>query len=117
MLALNLTIRFLIELCALIGLGYWGYSAGGGTAAHLLLALAAPAAAALAWGAFVALRRMVAAAPLALRLAVELAVIGAASAGLYTTGAHTAAVALGATWAVNIAWLRLLGQRPGEQPA
>jgi hypothetical protein len=116
MLALNLTIRFLIELCALIGLGYWGYSTGGGTAGHLLLAVAAPAAAGLAWGAFVAPRRMVATAPLALRLAVELAVIGAAAAGLYTAGAHAVAIALAAMWAVNIAWLRLLGQRPGEPP-
>ena len=65
LLAANLTIRFLIELCALAALCYWGFATGNGTLAELALGLGTPTLAVLAWGAFVAPKRMVTTAPIA----------------------------------------------------
>ncbi len=109
LIAVNLTIRFVIELCALVALGYWGFSTGDGALPSLALGLGAPVAAMLAWGAFVAPKRMVATAPLALRLVVEVAVIGAAAAGLYAAGSQSLGVALAVVWAVNKAILAIWG--------
>lgn len=114
MLIANLALRFVLELCALIGLAYWGYTTPAGTLAGIGLGLAAAALGALAWGAFVAPKRMVTTAPLALRLAVEVAVIGSAAAGLYAAGAHTAGIALAAVWAVNKAVLAGYARPPGD---
>jgi hypothetical protein len=48
----NLLLRFLLELCALAALGYWGFKTGGGMAAKVGLGIGAPLAAALVWGCF-----------------------------------------------------------------
>jgi hypothetical protein len=113
LIAANLAIRFLIELCALAALAYWGFTTPASTLAGLALAVIAPALAALAWGAFVAPRRIVEAAPPALRLLVEVAVIGSAAAGLVTAGSRGLGIALAAIWAVNKAILAVW-YRPGE---
>jgi Protein of unknown function (DUF2568) len=42
MRSLNLLLRFLLELCALAALGWWGYHASHVAAVHWILALAAP---------------------------------------------------------------------------
>ena len=80
MLAINVTLRFVLELCALAALGYWGFTAGAGPVGKALLGLGAPILAAVAWGIFVA--------PKAVRplqdpgkLFVELLVFGAAAGG------------------------------------
>ncbi len=112
LIAANLAIRFLIELCALAALAYWGFTAPANTLAGVALAIVAPALAALAWGAFVAPRRMVEAAPAALRLLVEVAVIGSAAIGLAAAGSRGLGIALAAIWAVNKAILAVW-YRPG----
>jgi hypothetical protein len=109
LIAVNLTVRFLIELCALAALCYWGFATADTTLTDLALGLGAPALAVLAWGAFVAPKRMVTTAPLALRMAAELAVIGAAAVGLYAAGSHTLGIALAVVWAVNKAILAVSG--------
>jgi Protein of unknown function (DUF2568) len=114
MVAANLAIRFLIELCALAGLCYWGLATGDDTLADLALGLGAPALAALTWGAFVAPKRMVTTAPFPLRMAAEVAVIGAAAAGLYAAGSNTLGVALAVVWAVNTAILSIWGGEPSR---
>jgi hypothetical protein len=48
--AINLGVRFLLELTALAALAYWGWHVGPNTAARLALAVAAPLAAAVYWG-------------------------------------------------------------------
>ena len=89
----NLALRFVLELCALGALGYWGSRAGGGPVSGSVLALGTPLVVAVAWGIFVAPRARVSL-PLAGRLAVELAVFGSATAALYATGHHSLAAAL-----------------------
>ena len=52
----NLALRFLLELCALVALGYWGFKTGGGLITKLALGIGAPFRAAVVWGTFLALR-------------------------------------------------------------
>jgi uncharacterized protein DUF2568 len=72
---LNLGLRFVLELCMLVALGIWGFSE------NFVLAVAAPLAAAVVWGLWIApkatrrLRDPV-------RLALELLLFGAAGAAL-----------------------------------
>lgn len=48
---INLAARFILEIAALVSLGYWGWQTGEGWASYLLAA-GAPILAALAWGTF-----------------------------------------------------------------
>ncbi|MFB6140240.1 MAG: YrdB family protein [Halosimplex sp.] len=79
-----LGVRFLLELGALAAVGYWGLRTGTGTAGYAL-AIGAPLALALAWGAFVspkAPRRL----PDPWRLGAELLAFGLATAALAAAG-------------------------------
>jgi hypothetical protein len=49
----NLALRFTLEICALVALGYWGFETGGSLPVRLLLGIGAPLAAAVVWGTFV----------------------------------------------------------------
>ena len=80
----NLTVAFLLELCALGALGYWGVRTGNGLGARIALALAAPFAAAVLWGLFAAPSAVVSV-PL-LRIVTQIVVFGSAAGALYATG-------------------------------
>jgi hypothetical protein len=67
----NLALRFLLELCALVALGYWGFKTGGGLITKLALGIGAPLLAAVVWGTFLAPRAAVPT-PGLLRLVLEL---------------------------------------------
>ena len=54
MKAINLSIRFLLELCALWALGYSGYHAVEPEAGRIALAIVAPLTLAIFWGLFAA---------------------------------------------------------------
>lgn len=103
--AANLVLRFLLELCALGALGYWGLRSGDGLVAGTALALGTPLLAAVAWGLFVAPRARVSL-PLAGRLAVELAVFGSATMALSSTGHPALAAALATIAVVNRALIQ-----------
>jgi cytochrome b len=99
----NLALRFLLELSALAALGYWGAHLGAGLPLRIGLALAAPLAAALAWGAVVSPKaRVRATAPT--RLATELAIFGAAGWALAAAGQPRWATAFGAAVGVHELW-------------
>ncbi|MBB6453800.1 hypothetical protein HNQ94_002251 [Salirhabdus euzebyi] len=49
---LNLSVRFLLELCVLFILGYWGYKIGGTTSFKIILAIIVPLTIAIVWGVF-----------------------------------------------------------------
>ncbi len=48
----NLLLRFLLELCALGALGYWGFKSGSATSTKVVLGVGAPLVAAVVWGTF-----------------------------------------------------------------
>ncbi|MFJ7736220.1 YrdB family protein [Lysinibacillus sp. NPDC097287] len=51
-MALNLAYRFLLELCVLATLAYWGLQVGKGYGFKLLLGIGAPVFIAIIWGVF-----------------------------------------------------------------
>lgn len=103
MLAINMALRFVLELCALGGLGYWGFTMGPGTIGKIMLGLGAPILAAVLWGMFVAPKAV---RPLhdPAKLLVELLVFGGAAAGLYAAGQPVWAGVLLVVYGIN-RWL------------
>lgn len=103
----NLTLRFLLELCAVGALGYWGFESGGGWAAKIALGLGAPLLAAVVWGTLVSPKAPVQVSVLP-RLLLELAVFGAAAAALYASGHPGIAWMLIFVYAINRALIHVL---------
>jgi Protein of unknown function (DUF2568) len=106
----NLAVRFLVELCALAALAYWGFSLDAPIMVRVVLGVATPLIAAIAWGAYVAPRARLSA-PASMRLAVELAVLGAAVLALAVTGPAGLAWAFAALVGVNTALTTIWRQR------
>ncbi len=106
---INLALRFLLELCALAALAYWGFHTGGGWLLKTVLGVGAPLLAAVVWGAFVAPKALVpVSAPV--RLALELAVFASAVAGLVASRQPFLAVALGLLYVINRIFLTVWRQ-------
>jgi hypothetical protein len=96
----NLAIRFLVvELGALAATAYWGYETGSGIL-HVLLAIGAPALVVTAWALFVSPKRKYDLAK-PTRLAIELVVLGAATAALWDVSDPALAIAYAALAAVS----------------
>ncbi|HET8627591.1 MAG TPA: YrdB family protein [Thermomicrobiales bacterium] len=96
----NLGARFLLELCALVALGYWGFKAGDGPLAKVALGLGAPLLAAVVWGLFVAPNASVAV-PHAAHLGLQVLIFGLAAAGLAAAGRPALAGAFGGAVVFN----------------
>jgi hypothetical protein len=91
---------FVLELCMLAALAYWGAQAGGSTVGDVVLAIAAPLAAAAVWGRYAAPRsprRL----PRAPRVALESCVFAIAAWALVAAGAPLAAVVFAALVALD----------------
>jgi len=52
MMMMNLALRFILELCALAALVYWGFHASENTWIQIMLGIGVPLLAAIAWGTF-----------------------------------------------------------------
>jgi hypothetical protein len=81
----NLALRFLLELCALAALGYWGFHSDRGTVVKVGLGIGAPLLAAVIWGTFVAPKASVQL-PGALREGLALTIFGIAAVALAAAG-------------------------------
>lgn len=86
---INLGLRFLLELTALVAMGYWGWQRGGEGIIRFILAIAIPIIAAILWGTF----RVpgdpgdaLVAVPGIVRLLFELIFFGFATWGFYNAG-------------------------------
>jgi hypothetical protein len=114
---LNLALRFILEMFALVSIGYWGWTGATG-ALRYLLAIGAPLVAAVLWGAFrvpgdaSASGEARVPVPGWVRLLLELALFACATWGLYASGATQAALIFGAVVVVHyvisydrVAWL------------
>lgn len=92
---INLTVRFFLELTALIAMGFWGWKQGEGLL-RFVLALSIPIVAAVMWGVFAVPNdpsrsgNAPIATPGILRLALELIFFSFAAWTLYSAGATTA---------------------------
>jgi len=96
----NLALRFLLELCALAALGYWGFKTGESVVAKVGLGIGAPLLAAVVWGTFLAPRATIPMTGL-LGLVLELVVFGLAAAALYSAGRPTLAWVLMLVFVIN----------------
>lgn len=82
--SLNLGIRFLLELCVLAAVGYWGFKTGSGWFLKILLGIGAPLLIAVLWGALGAPKAPYHLIGLGL-LALEVVVFGSGVAALFAT--------------------------------
>jgi hypothetical protein len=106
----NLVVRFLLELCALGALGYWGFRTGEGLVVDVLLGVGAPLVMVLLWGAFVAPKARRRLADPA-RLLLEVALFTLAVAALAAAGATVLALVLAGVLTLNLSLMVAWRQR------
>ena len=107
--ALLLTVRFGLELAALAALAWWGVRTGESALAKVLLGAGAPLAMAVVWGAFIAPKASFAV-PGPVHVALQLAVLAAATAALVAIQKSTAAEVFAVAAVVDGAALYALGR-------
>jgi hypothetical protein len=97
---LNLLVRFLIELCMLAAVGYWGFKTQSGWVTKSLFGIGLPVLIATLWGLFIAPK---AAYPLrgASYLTLELVLLFSGTAALFASGKPTLGWAYTLTVIVN----------------
>jgi len=105
----NLALRFLLELCVLAALGYWGFQTAEGLLAKLGVGIGAPLAAALVWATFGAPKATHAVTGLP-HLLLEVGVFGMAVIALLFVGRPTLAWGLALALISNGLLMRLWGQ-------
>jgi hypothetical protein len=105
---LNLALKFLLELAALVAVGVWAASIADGALA-VVLAIGLPAAVAVLWGTFAApkARRRL---PLRLRAPFELGVFALAALALWQAGSAAWGAAFASIAVVNAILLTAFGQ-------
>lgn len=96
----NLAWRFLLELCILAALGYWGFKTGPGWAVKIGLGIGGPLLVAVVWGIFLAPNSSMRLQEPFL-LVLELVIFGLAIAALFTTGHQSLAWAFGLIYVIN----------------
>lgn len=120
----NLALRFLLELCVLAAVAYWGSRVSTSTGLNVAVAIAAPLLVAAVWGAFLAPKAVRRLDPPA-RWALELLVLAAGVAALAAVGAPLLAAALAVVAVANAILLHMwgldedaagLGKEPARRP-
>ncbi|NOV01651.1 YrdB family protein [Paenibacillus planticolens] len=98
--AANLGIRFLLELCLLASLGYWGFHGDKSTLLKIVLGIGTPLVATVIWGLFLSPKASI---PMAqpIPFILELAVFAIAIIALYSAGKPSLAVAFMLIYIVN----------------
>jgi Protein of unknown function (DUF2568) len=86
----NLAVRFILEICVLVALGYWGWKTGDGTM-RWVLAVGSVVAAIVVWSLFVSPNPTIELAR-PIRLVIEFVVWAAAAAALWATALRALAV-------------------------
>ena len=97
---LALTLRFLLELCALAAFGFWGWQVGNTLPLKVAAGIGAPLAAAVVWGLFVSPKASISV-PGAVRLLIEAAFFALAVLALLAAGQTTLALALAAGYVLH----------------
>lgn len=97
---LNLTVRFLLELCMLAAVGYWGFKTQSGWLMKILLGIGMPILIAVLWGMFIAPRatRPLRGVP---GLILELVLFASGAAALFASGKPALGWAYTGTLIVN----------------
>lgn len=101
MKAVNDGVRFVLELCALAAIAYWGWRTENSTATKLLLGLGGVLLVAVVWGVFGSEGDAVVEVPTAVRIVIEVAVFAAATAALAAVGRMGLAIAFAVGATIN----------------
>ncbi len=105
----NLGLRFLLELCLLAALGYWGFHTARGVIGKIAVGIGVPLVVAILWGVFLApASSMRLEGPLYMVL--EVIIFGGAAAALYATGHPALAWALVLVAVINRVLMVVWGQ-------
>ncbi len=108
----NLGLAFLLELCALAALAYWGSNTGSDALTHAVLGIGAVLIVAFVWGIFLAPRAVRPLPPL-VNLALKVIVFGVAALALAAAGQPTLAVIFAIVTAINLILAWVWKQAPG----
>ena len=106
---INLALAFLLELCMLAALGYWGFTLDQGLAIRVGAGLGVPLLAAVVWGVLLAPRasnRL----QEPLHMILELIIFGLAIAALYAAGRPGLALAFAIVYLINLVLRYAWGQ-------
>lgn len=98
--SVNLAIRFLLELCALASLGYWGFQVGKSAYTKFVFGIGSPLLLAILWGTFIAPKASLKL-PEPYRFMLEFVIFGAASFALYFVDKTILAIILGMVFIIN----------------
>lgn len=108
-MAIILTLRFILEICALVSLSYWGFQSGQGILMKLGLGIGAPLLIAIIWGMFGSPK-----APVPLqgfhRFLLELLIFGLAIVALYSLGKSTLAIIYAVVAVINLILMSIWNQ-------
>jgi hypothetical protein len=85
---INLAVRFLLELCMLAAVGYWGFKTQSGWGMRLMLGIGLPLLIAVVWGLFVAPRAVYPLSGLP-HLVLALILLGLGAVALFASGHPT----------------------------
>jgi hypothetical protein len=96
----NLALRFLLELCALLALGYWGFHTGKSLILKVVLGIGTPLMVAVVWGIFGSPDAPVKLSA-SLHLLLELVIFGLPVIALYAAGKHGLSFVFGLAVVVN----------------
>lgn len=97
---LNEAVRFLLELCILIILGFWGFKTGNSTFTKILLGIGSSVLFAVIWGIFLAPKSSNRLHDPWLLVA-EIILFGLTAWALYSTGKISLAITFGAIYILN----------------
>lgn len=108
-MGINLALRFILEISALVSLGYWGFHSDKGYIVKVLLGIGSPLLMAIIWGTFVSPK-----APIPVRgikrVLLELIIFGFATLSLYNAGHPIFAMFFAILVAWNMFFLRIWEQ-------
>lgn len=109
MRASALAVRFVLELAMLAAFAYWGFNSSDTTMLNIVLGIAAPLAAAIVWGTFLAPRRKTDL-PIPARVVIEFIVFGLAAVALWAADQPTWAIVVAVVAVAQRAVLSALGE-------
>ncbi|MGV3489182.1 MAG: YrdB family protein [Tuberibacillus sp.] len=108
-MGINLALRFILEICALLSLGYWGFHLDLGLGLKIIVGIGAPLLAAVIWGTFGS-----PAAPISIkswaRLFLEIIIFGCAALALYAAGKTVWAIVFVSLAALNRVLMQMWDQ-------
>ncbi|MCM3236553.1 YrdB family protein [Heyndrickxia oleronia] len=108
-MVINLALRFILEICALVSLGYWGFHLDMGYIFKILIGISSPLLMAIIWGTFVSPK-----APIPVRgikrVLLEIIIFGFATLALCSAGHPFLAMFFAVLVVFNMLFLRIWEQ-------